>query len=112
MRKCQTIGPVLATRSPGLGNVDNLKEVCICNFVDISWLIELLCNEVHLDSVSYFTLVCRVQASLGNSAVRLLMTVKYSLNVWDVHKSFGDKHVLRGVSFKVWSSFLFIAIIT
>jgi hypothetical protein len=35
MRRCQTgPGPVLAARSPGLGNVDNLHEVFTCNFVD------------------------------------------------------------------------------
>jgi hypothetical protein len=36
MGRCPTFRPVLATRSPDLGNVDSLKEVCICNFVDIS----------------------------------------------------------------------------
>lgn len=35
MRRCQTdVGPVLAARSPGLGNVDNLHQVCTCNFID------------------------------------------------------------------------------
>ena len=36
LKRWQTgLGPVLAARSPGLGNVDNLHEVCSCNFVEI-----------------------------------------------------------------------------
>ncbi|CAN6203804.1 unnamed protein product [Urochloa humidicola] len=71
MRRWQTgLGPVLATRSPGLGNVDNLHE---SSSLSRSWDLNS-----QIDDDRDVLIECR-----------------------DVHKSFGDKHVLRGVSFKI-----------
>ncbi|CAL5075571.1 unnamed protein product [Urochloa decumbens] len=71
MRRWQTsLGPVLAARSPGLGNVDNLHE---SSSLSRSWDLNS-----PIDDDRDVLIECR-----------------------DVHKSFGDKHVLRGVSFKI-----------
>nr|CAB3452823.1 unnamed protein product [Digitaria exilis] len=71
MRRWQTgVSPVLATRSPGLDNVDNLHE---SSNLSRSWDLN---NQI--DNDHDILIECR-----------------------DVHKSFGDKHVLRGVSFKI-----------
>lgn len=72
MRRCQTgPGPVLAARSPGLGNVDNLHE---SSSLSRSWDLNR-----QIDDDRDVLIECR-----------------------DVHKSFGEKQVLRGVSFKTW----------
>ncbi|CAD6220052.1 unnamed protein product [Miscanthus lutarioriparius] len=71
MRRCQTdVGPVLAARGPGLGNVDNLHQ---SSSLSRSWDLNS-----QIDDDRDVLIECR-----------------------DVHKSFGDKHVLRGVSFKI-----------
>ncbi|XP_062193663.1 protein TRIGALACTOSYLDIACYLGLYCEROL 3, chloroplastic-like [Phragmites australis] len=71
VRRCQTCpGPVLAARSPGLGNVDNLNE---SSSLSRSWDFSS-----QIDDDRDVLIECK-----------------------DVHKSFGDKHVLRGVSFKI-----------
>ncbi|CAD6225724.1 unnamed protein product [Miscanthus lutarioriparius] len=71
MRRCQTdVGPVLAAKSPGLGNVDNLHQ---SSSLSRSWDLNS-----QIDDDRDVLIECR-----------------------DVHKSFGDKHVLRGVSFKI-----------
>ncbi|KAG2633533.1 hypothetical protein PVAP13_2NG264700 [Panicum virgatum] len=71
LKRWQTgLGPVLAARSPGLGNVDNLHE---SSSLSRSWDLNGQIDDDHDVLIE-----CR-----------------------DVHKSFGDKHVLRGVSFKI-----------
>jgi len=72
LRRWQTgLDPVLAARSPGLGNIDNLHES--------STLSRSRDLNGQIDDDHDVLIECR-----------------------DVHKSFGDKHVLRGVSFKTW----------
>ncbi|KAL6838413.1 hypothetical protein ACP4OV_031658 [Aristida adscensionis] len=71
VRRCQIgPGPVLAARSSGLGNVDNLHE---SSSLSRSWDFNR-----RIDEDSDVLIECR-----------------------NVCKSFGDKHVLRGVSFKI-----------
>uniref|UniRef100_A0ACD5Z151 Uncharacterized protein n=1 Tax=Avena sativa TaxID=4498 RepID=A0ACD5Z151_AVESA len=72
LRKCLRAGAgaVLATRSPGLGNAENL---CEGSSLSRNWDLGRQIGDEHGVLIE-----CR-----------------------DVHKSFGDKHVLQGVSFKI-----------
>lgn len=71
MRKCHTgARAVSATRSPGLGNAENLREG---SSLSRSWDLDRQIGDNHDVLIE-----CR-----------------------DVHKSFGDKRVLQGVSFKI-----------
>uniref|UniRef100_A0ACD5YTV0 Uncharacterized protein n=1 Tax=Avena sativa TaxID=4498 RepID=A0ACD5YTV0_AVESA len=72
LRKClhAGAGAVFATRSPGLGNAENLREG---SSLSRNWDLSRQIGDEHGVLIE-----CR-----------------------DVHKSFGDKHVLQGVSFKI-----------
>jgi len=68
MRRCQTdVVPVLAARSPGLGNVDNLHQVCTCNFIEFffEYLVKYLnCHIMKFILTNCFSWACAVEFKL------------------------------------------------